>query len=82
MFIPPGKTIKHYHKYIKKFPKYETMFDNEGNMHMISGEGDIKYDSFTGRFFNDTGSGGLKQDPVTGDMWFDNGNFVATCFPS
>ena len=43
---------------------------------MISGEGDIKYDSFTGRFFNDTGSGGLKQDPVTGDMWFDNGNFM------
>ena len=55
---------------------FKTMFDNEGNMHMISGEGDIKYDSFTGRFFNDTGSGGLKQDPVTGDMWFDNGNFM------
>ena len=43
---------------------------------MISGEGDIKYDSFTGRFFNDIGSGSLKQDPVTGDMWFDNGNFM------
>ena len=43
---------------------------------MISGEGDIKYDAFTGRFFNDTGAGGLKQDPVTGDMWFDNGNFM------
>ena len=52
---------------------FKTMFDSEGNMHMISGEGDIKYDSFTGRFFNDPGSGGLKQDPVTGDMWFDNG---------
>ena len=55
---------------------FKTMFDSEGNMHMISGEGDIKYDSFTGRFFNDTGSGSLKQDPVTGDMWFDNGNFM------
>ena len=55
---------------------FKTMFDSEGNMHMISGEGDIKYDAFTGRFFNDTGSGGLKQDPVTGDMWFDNGNFM------
>lgn len=55
---------------------FKTMFDSEGNMHMISGEGDIKYDSFTGRFFNDIGSGSLKQDPVTGDMWFDNGNFM------
>ena len=55
---------------------FKTMFDSEGNMHMISGEGDIKYDAFTGRFFNDTGSGSLKQDPVTGDMWFDNGNFM------
>ena len=54
----------------------KTMFDSEGNMHMISGEGDIKYDSFTGRFFNDIGPGSLKQDPVTGDMWFDNGNFM------
>lgn len=36
---------------------FKTMFDSEGNMHMISGEGDIKFDSFTGRFFNDTGSG-------------------------
>ena len=55
---------------------FKTMFDSEGNMHMISGEGDIKYDSFTGRFFYDIGSGSLKQDPVTGDMWFDNGNFM------
>lgn len=54
----------------------KTMFDSEGNMHMISGDGDIRFDSFTGRFFNDTGSGSLKQDPVTGDMWFDNGNFM------
>ena len=53
---------------------FKTMFDSEGNMHMISGEGDIKYDSFTGRFFDDTGSGSLKQDPVTGDMWFDKEN--------
>lgn len=59
---------------------FKTMFDSEGNMHMISGEGDIKYDSFTGRFFNDTGPGGLKQDPVTGDMWFDNRNFMDVVF--
>lgn len=55
---------------------FKTMFDSEGNMHMISGEGDIKYDAFTGRFFNDIGSGSLHQDPVTGDTWFDNGNFM------
>ena len=56
------------------------MFDNEGNMHMISGEGDIKFDSFTRRFFDDIGPGSLKQDPVTGDMWFDNGNFMECPF--
>ena len=47
---------------------------------MISGEGDIKFDSFTGRFFNDIGPGSLKQNPVTGDMWFDNGNFMECPF--
>lgn len=75
-----GKASRKEMKKMKPFGNnnnnFKTMFDNEGNMHMISGEGDIKYDSFTGRFFNDTGSGGLKQDPVTGDMWFDNGNFM------
>ena len=54
----------------------KSMLDNEGNVHLICGEGDIKFDALTGRFFTDTGSGGLKQDPVTGDMWFDNGNFM------
>lgn len=74
-----GKTSRKEMKKMKPFGNnnnFKTMFDSEGNMHMISGEGDIKYDSFTGRFFNDTGSVGLKQDPVTGDMWFDNGNFM------
>ena len=54
----------------------KTMFDNEGNMHLISGEGDVKYDAFTGRFFNDIGSGNLHQDLITGDTWFDNGIFM------
>ena len=54
----------------------KSMLDNEGNVHLISGEGDIKFDAFTGRFFNDIGSSSLHQDPVTGDMWFDNGIFM------
>lgn len=54
----------------------KTMLDTEGNVHLISGEGDIKFDAFTGRFFTDIGSGNLHQDLVTGDTWFDNGNFM------